>query len=137
MANVMSNYAKNEMLKAYLNGETVKAMLLNETHTVNPDDDFVGDISANELSGTGYTRQTVTGSTFTEDDSGDDAAWDIDDVTFSGIDAGTIDTFCLYIERTNDADSEIILQVDTASGLPKTTNGSDIQFNVNEILELV
>jgi len=43
-----------------LEGDTVKVMLLNNSHSFSATDDVIGDIDTNEISGTGYTAGGVT-----------------------------------------------------------------------------
>jgi len=38
-----------------LEGDTIKVMLLDDSHTFTATDNVIGDVSANEISGTGYT----------------------------------------------------------------------------------
>ena len=49
----------------------------------------IADVVANELSGTGYARQTLASVTITENDTDSRADIDADDPTWTGIDAGT------------------------------------------------
>jgi len=144
MANVVTNYAKNEALKAYLSGQTLEVLLLNPDHLNDADHDFVSEINANELSDTTYNRQTISNVTFTEDDTSDKAYIDADDVVFSELNTSRdIAAVVVYVLRTDDTDSEIIGETDTIENsedtnvLPIATNGSDIQFNINNLLELV
>lgn len=53
-------------------------------------------------------------------------AADADDVTFSAVTGTSIEAIVIYRFVTNDADSDLIAYIDTATGLPITPNGGDI-----------
>ena len=77
-----------------------------------------------ELSGTGYVRKTLAGMVVTEDDTGNQAILDANDVTWSGIDAGTARAIVVYKYNAADASAELISIHDT--NFPKVTNGGDL-----------
>jgi hypothetical protein len=146
MATVYNN-AKELLLNGGVDfgNDTIKLLVYDNTQAYTPDPDdgpFVDDIigvSATEMSGTGYSRKTLT-VTVTQDDTDDEGVMDASDVTFSGLDAGTIQGWIIYKEVTNDTDSPVILATDDGdiADLPLTTNGSDvtIQWNAEGILNL-
>lgn len=142
MSNILYNLGKKERLAGTINltSDTIKIMLLNDTYTPDPDDDYVDDIVAKELvndEGTGYERKTLANKTFTEDDENDKGIFDADNVLYSAIDT-TLDIAVIVIfkDTGNDATSTLILAIDTMTGLPKATNGSDIQLTISNILEI-
>lgn len=145
------SFIYNRALKQILSGEinltsdTIKVMLVDSGYTPNADHDFVdngmndaSDPSFNELSGTGYIRQTLGSKTFQESDANDRGEFDAADVTFEDIDAGTADAAILYVEGNDDTDSVLLAYIDDG-GFPRTTNGGDltIQWNANGILHAV
>jgi hypothetical protein len=77
-----------------------------------------------EMSGTGYVRKTMAGMTVTEDDAGNQAIMDANDITWTGIDAGTARAIVVYKYNASDASAELISLHDT--NFPKTTNGGDL-----------
>lgn len=88
MANAFTNFAKGEFLKGNidLENDTLKLMLLTSSHTPDIDaEEYIDDVSANEVSGTGYTAggETVTSGAVTVDDTNDRAYFDADDVLWS------------------------------------------------------
>jgi len=92
-----------------LDGSTVKAMLLNQSHSFNRDHNFVSDISANEISAVGYARQTLVSKAVTEDDTNDAAYWDAADPVFGPLASGqTIEYLALYRDTGVDATSPLI-----------------------------
>lgn len=128
------NTAKRDMLLAQWNwtGDTIKVMLVDSGYTPDADHDFVADVVANELSGTGYVdgfgnagRQVLAGKTATADLANDRAEFDANNVVWSGINAGTIGAAVVMKEVTNDADSPI-LAIITSADFPLVTNGGDV-----------
>jgi hypothetical protein len=110
--------------------DTIKVMLVNASYTPNADHDFVDDVSANELSGTGYTagfggagRKTIAGKSFSTDNTNDRAEFTFNAVTWSAINAGTAAYAILMKEITNDAASRLIAYLDLNPDV--VTNGGD------------
>lgn len=126
--------------------DTIKAGLSNSTHVPDKDDEFLDNGGADdfidgELSGTGYVagfgnsgRQALGSKTVVYDTANDRVEFDAADVTWSGIDAGTIEHVTLLKEITNDAASPIIAEIDVAT---QATNGGDIvvQWNAEGIIQ--
>lgn len=113
--------------------DTIKVMLLDADAAPTADTNFVSDLSADELSGTGYTggfngsgRKSLASKTVTEDDVNDRAYFDAADLTWSSIDAGTAAWAILIKEVTTDADSIVIAAIDITDTL---TNGGDLTVN--------
>jgi len=75
-----------------LSADTIKVILLNNTHTFNTDHNVNTDVNANEISGTGYTAGgiTITSPTVTQNDTLDQAVFDGADI------AWTVATFSAY-----------------------------------------
>lgn len=80
MADGIYNRAKyNWMAKVVdMVNDTIKVMLLTSVHTFDADHDVIGDVSANEISGTGYSAggATLGSKTLTQDDTNDRAVFD-------------------------------------------------------------
>ncbi len=150
MANFMYNSAKLLLLDGGFDlstsGDTIKAMLV-EGHTADPDDDFVDDVNADEISVTGYTggfgdaaRKDVVNITAV-DNTLDLAKMDGTDITWSALGAGaTINGIILIKENTNDADSDLLFHIDVVSpSFPTATDGSDfvVTWNALGIVQLL
>lgn len=130
-----------------LSTDTIRVALYDDTtaFSFNPDTHaFVNDIldggtTAQEMSGTGYSRQTVANQATTQDDTNDQASFDGDDVTWTGIDAGTIQGIIIYRQvggdDTTPGDDEVIIVHDDSdlSSLPLTTNGSDVTISWDDL----
>lgn len=82
----LTNFAKGDILTDYINGKSYKLMLLTSSHTPDIDaEEYIDDVSANEVSGTGYTAggEAVTNLSVTVDDTNDRAYIDADDVEWT------------------------------------------------------
>ena len=136
MANVMHNNILGVMLTRMIAGITYKVSLHDSTYNGDDEDDNMSDpVTLGELSGTGYTaghggagRKTVANLTVTVDDPNNQAELDADDITWSGIDAGTAATAILHEEgTTDDTDAAIVGTYDFAIA----TNGGDVTLQVD------
>jgi hypothetical protein len=118
-----------------LEDDTINVLLVDDTYTADKTHDFVADVVADELSGTGYTRKTLAGKTVTLDGVNHRVTFDATDPVWTGLDAGTIGGAVVFKQVTNDADSPVLCFLDPTN---LTTNGSDVtlQFNAAGILRL-
>lgn len=115
--------------------DTIKAILVDDTYVYDADHDFANDVSADELTGTGYTggfggsgRKTLASKTITNDTANDRVEYDFADITWTALNAGTIGGVVLVKEITNDAASPIIAFLDPTN---LVTNGGDVTLVVN------
>lgn len=137
MASITTNKLRQLLLQAAsaspalnLLSDTIKVILLGTGYTPNKDHQFVADLGANELSGTGYVagfggsgRKTLASKTVTKDDTNDVAFFDAADVTWAGINAGTAGFVAVVKEVNSDADSPVLAIVDVSPDV--ATNGGD------------
>jgi len=131
VANVANRF-KKRALDTILTA-TTKIMLMDASYVFDADHDVVADVVADEVAGTGYTggfsgagRKTLANRTVTQDDTGDRAVFDADDVVYSGINVGVVSGVWLWRVVTSDADSELLAFL--SGGFPKTTNGGDLNI---------
>jgi hypothetical protein len=118
-------------------GTVVRVMLV-ETHTPDIDThDFVDDVRADEVSGTGYTTdgEEITTKAVTQDNTDDEGVWDGDDVQWTGLDVGTPSHGIIYVDTGTDSTSLLIAYIE----LGVASNGGDytIQFDTEGILNTV
>jgi len=113
-----------------LAADTIKVMLLGTGYTPNKDHQFVSDVVASELSGTGYVggfggagRKTLASKTLNKSDATDKFFFDAADPTWVAINAGTIGYAAVFKEGASDALSPVIASVDVADIV---TNGGDV-----------
>ena len=145
------NNLKKLLLEAGIdfNNDTIKVALGNNStsYTFDPDnhthvsDVFDGGTTAQEFgngSGTGYTRQTLTTPSTSQDNNDDEGVFDADDVTFPSLDNADIQFIMIYKQvggdDTTPGDDPIAVVLDDDSAgsvadLPLTTNGSDVQLS--------
>ena len=88
MANALVNTFKKKLMDNDIDlaADTLKLMLLTSSHSPDIDaEEFIDDVSANEVSGTGYTSggETLANKSTTVDDTNDRAYLDADDVTWA------------------------------------------------------
>lgn len=104
---------------------TIGVLLMKSSYVQNPDSNFVADISADEISVSGYSRQTLGTKAVTQDDTNNRAVYSGADVTFSALAAGqTIGSAVIYRNTGSDATSELIAYCELSSAT--ATNGSDV-----------
>jgi len=108
--------------------DTINVLLVDDNHSFTKSHEFVSDIVANEASGTGYSRKTLTNASISLDTGNDRVEFDADDISYTGLDAGTIASAILFKQVTNDSDSPLIADVDFTD---LVTNGSDVDLQVN------
>lgn len=110
-----------------------------------PDTEFVGDWlgvgDAVEVTSTGYTggfagagRLSLASKALAVDQANNRSEFDCADLVWSAISQAASETwsgFGFAKELTNDASSPMLWQIDTATGLPLTPNGSDITLTID------
>lgn len=135
MASGWTNKGRHGVLGGTINllTDTIKVMLVTTAGLPTADTNFVSQISANELTGSGYVagfagagRKTLASKTVTEDDANDRAYFDAADLTWTVINAGTAAYAVLIKEVTNDADSIVIGWIDITDVV---TNGGDLTLS--------
>lgn len=114
--------------------DTIKVILLTG-HSLDIDlDASYSDVSGDEESGTGYTAggETLANQSVTQDNPNDRAAFDGDDVTWTGLDVGTPNYVIVYDDTHASKYLIAAFEIATAS------NGGDytLQWNANGLLLL-
>ena len=117
-----------------LNVDTIKAALLTNVYTPDKDHNVWTDVSANEVSGTGYTAggKDLTTVAWTEDDTNDLGKLDADDVIWTN---STITArYCVLYDDTVVTD-DLIMCFDFTTD--KSSSGGDfkVQFNASGIFK--
>lgn len=123
-----------------LANDTVRIALFDNTTSYSFDPnthEFVADIldggtTAQEMSGTGYERKDLVNQTTAQDDTNNRATFDGDDITWTTIDAGTIQGAVVYRQvggdDTTPGNDDVLIVLDDSdlASLPLDTNGSDV-----------
>lgn len=132
MASYWTNKGKKEIVDRDATAADLRLLLVNTPPAsagAAADLNFVADVSANELSGTGYARKTLATKTITEDDTNDRAVFDCDDPSvYTALNAGTIAGAWVFRQVTNDADSALWMFLDCTD---LVTNGGDVTVTIN------
>ena len=135
MANLITNqYLTKVQEKAYnLESDTLKVALLTSSETPSKDDTTFS--ATNEVSGTGYTAggATLANVAVTQDDSGDLAKVDCDDVTWS---TSTITgaRYAVIYDTTNT--KSLICSIDFGGAQTVTAGTFTIEWNASGIITL-
>lgn len=132
MANAVYNKAKEALLAADidLDASVVKCVMVTSSYTYSAAHQYLSDVAggARVATSSGLTNKTLTNGTF-----------DADDVTYTTPASGsTVTGLVLFIDTGVEGTSRLICYLDTATGLPLTTNGGNIQiaWNASGILVL-
>jgi hypothetical protein len=141
MASIVYNSFKRDLADGTIDlpNDTIKVMLVDDSYTPDADHDFADDVSADELSGTGYAagfggagRKTLASKSFSTDTANDRAEFTADALVWSAIDAGTAKYAIFIKEITNDAASRLLFALDLDSGGSGiVTNGGDLTVTPN------
>jgi hypothetical protein len=141
MASIVYNSFKRDLADGTIDlpNDTIKVMLVDDSYVPDADHDFVDDVSADELSGTGYTggfggsgRKTIANRSFATDTANDRAEFTADALVWSAIDAGSAKYAVFIKEITNDAASRLLFALDLDSGGSGiVTNGGDLTVTPN------
>lgn len=120
MANALYAKGKEKILSAAINFTTdaIKVALVKNTYPQNlAADEFYTDISAHVVG----TDQALTGKTVTS------GAFDAADVTWSAVPTGSIaEGVVIYKDTGVAGTSPLLAYIDTITGFPLVTNGSDV-----------
>lgn len=125
-----SNRWKADMLKTLLGGATIKALLVTSGYAFDPDHSIVDDVvpASNEMTGTGYSRLTLSGLAVTQDDANDRATFTFDDLVWSSASFDDDVAGCWLFEFvTDDSDSPLR----RFYALSATTDGGDFTLRAN------
>lgn len=98
-------------------------------------DTFFSGGGASEISVSGYTRVTIAGQAWTEDDTNDWCKFTFDPVTWEGLATGeTIVGFIILQYVTDDTDSVPCFYADTIDGnaISQATNGGDVTLTLGD-----
>jgi hypothetical protein len=121
---VLYNAARRGILDGTLSlsGDTLKFMLVSSVYVPDLDHATVSQVSADEISGTGYAagfggagRKEMTGKAFLTNNVTNRASLDCDNPSWPAISAGTIGAIVIIKEVTNDGDSLPIAYIDVAN----------------------
>lgn len=138
MASGVYNSFKSKLMTGSYNlgsaGNTIKIALMDNAHAFTAEDDVWSDVSANEISGTGYTAggATLANQAVSIDDADDKGVWDADDVVWNGATFTSFHAVMYNSSVTND----LVLSIDFG-GVQVVSGGEFIiQWDAEGILVL-
>lgn len=124
MADLWINTNLHAMVDAYFAGKTFKCMLLSADNVTQATDQYVSDVSQDELTDSSYSRQTLTGFTVELNEDSHAVKIDADNPVFSGLsDAETVAIAIIFEVGANDAISKMWWKLDGANIV---TDGTDV-----------
>ena len=105
--------------------------------TLNTVSELLAVSNVSEAAGAGYSRKTLAGMVVSEDDGNNRVILDADDVSWSGLDVGTVQAAVVFKYNADDASAELLSLHDT--GFPKVTGGVELvlQWPVTGVLVAV
>jgi hypothetical protein len=107
-----------------LDSADFRLLLLDTDYVQDKNDNVLDDLDADEITVSGYARQTMANETLTEDDTNDRAYLDADDVTYTALVAGqTIGWAILYRHTGSDATAPTVAAYDVND---TPTNGGNV-----------
>jgi len=134
MASGMYNRFKANLMNKEidLEADVVKVMLLDDSHSFTAADNVIGDVSANEIAGAGYTAGggTLAGKAVTQ---GASTKWDATDLQWAAA------TFTAYHAVPYDdtiGTDDLIASIDFGGAKPVSAGTFKIQWHVNGIITL-
>lgn len=139
MANIVYNRflanLMNKLIDLGNGGDTLKCALLSNTYTPDKDHDVWADVSAHEVSGTGYVADgaTLGSQAVAQNDTTDKGTFDADDVLWS---SSTITARYAVIYDDTLASDDLICLFDFAADKTSENGDFKIQWNALGILNL-
>lgn len=115
-----------------LEADIVKVMLLDNSHSFTSTHNVIGDVSANEISGTGYTAGggTLAGKAVTQ---GASSKWDATDIEWT---TATFTAYHAVIYDDTVATDDLIISIDFGGAKSVSAGTFKIQWHVNGIITL-
>ena len=139
MASGIYNYFKAHILDAEYDlgtgGHTVRCALLDNNHSFVPEDDAWADVSANEISGTGYTAggEALTGKSVSVDDTDDEGVWDADDMSWT---SASFTAYHAVLYDDDHASNALICSIDFGGAQTVTSGTFTIHWDSEGIINI-
>lgn len=134
MASGIYNRFKANLMNKIIDMEadTIKCMLLDNSHAFSAGDNVIGDVSANEISGTGYTAggATLAGKAVTQ------AATTKFDATDTAWTTATFTAYHAVLYDDTIATDDLICSIDFGAAKTVTAGTFTIQWHVDGIITL-
>jgi hypothetical protein len=139
MASGIYNIFKSEIMKKTVDmvNDTIKIMLLNNSHSFNADHDEKADIVANEISGTGYTAggATLGSKAVTVDNTDDEGVFDAADASWTSA-SFTAYHAVIYDDTLTSPADMLICSIDFGGAQTVTAGTFQITFAAEGIINI-
>lgn len=133
---VYNRYKANLLNKEIdMEADTIKVILLDNSHTFDADNNELTDVNTNEISGTGYTTggEIIANITVTQDDTNDKAYFDGDNTAWS---TATFSAYHAVIYDDTISGDPLIASIDFGGEKDVSAGDFTLQWNADGILEL-
>lgn len=134
MASGLYNRFKANLMNKILDleGDTIKVMLLDDSHAFSAAHNVIGDVSANEIAGAGYVAGggTLAGKAVTQ---GATTKWDATDITWA---AATFTAYHAVIYDDTVGTDDLICSIDFGGAQAVAAGTFKIQWHANGIITL-
>lgn len=107
------------------NNDTIKVILVDDTYVFSMNDEYLDDVSAKEVSGTNYSRQTLGSKTSTYTEADRTQRFDAANATFSNITVSNVGGAIVFMDSGTASTSPLIAHF-AGSGSPVA---DDVQLN--------
>lgn len=134
MATTWYPIALEKMMKGDLDLENadIRSLVLKADQTFDEADDFVDDVSADEMDAVGYARQALANQAVARVDASNRVEFTFDQIDFGDVASGqTAHKVILYVHVTNDTDSYLVAVDDLAANKPTTGDALTYDHHAN------
>jgi len=138
MASLLYNRGKKALVAGEVDWDdnsttTIRVLLVTPSYTPNADHAYVSDVT-NESAGTGYVRKDLTSRAVSQNDTNDRVECDAADITWTGLDCGTIAGAVVYKQvGGNDASPADDILIGFMDFNDLVTNGGDVTLQWNAV----
>jgi hypothetical protein len=117
--------------------DTIRCALLDTSHSFSDDDDTWDDVSANEVSGTGYTADGVelTTKTIIDSDANDAVYYDADNPEWLGATLSNVRHAVIYEDTGTPSTSYLICSLDFGETFNISSSSFTIMFDSNGFMK--
>jgi hypothetical protein len=142
MASGIYNHFKGNVMGAVYNlangGDTVKVALLNNTHAFTATNDAWADVSANQITGTGYTAggATLANQAVSVDDVDNEGVFDADDVAWTAASFTAYHAVIYDDTPTTPVADPLIASIDFGGAQTVTAGTFTIQWDAEGIINI-
>ncbi len=113
--------------------DTIKALILDDTHTPDINDDYLDEVTADEVSGTNYSRITLSNKSIVLDDGYNSTYFTTDDLVFGTVDVDQKMGYIVVYKDTGDATTSPLIHLHQPDGFPADGTGQDVGIDLPDV----